>query len=42
MITNRKLKGKSRCANCMTIKSFLDKIRSKGELEIFLAQFLID
>ena len=42
MITNKKIKGKSRCANCMADKSFSDKIKHKNELEIIVPQFLID
>ena len=39
---NKEIKGKSRCADCMTIKSFADKLKDKSELEIFSSQFLID
>ena len=41
-MTNKKLKGKSRCANCMANKSFSDKIKHKSELEIVVSRFLID
>ena len=42
MLTNKKLKVKSRCADCMAIKSFFDEIKGKDELEIIVPQFLID
>ena len=42
MMTNRKLKGASTCADCMAIKSFLEKIKHKDQLEICASQFLID
>ena len=42
MMTNKKLKGKSRGANCMANKSFSDKIKHKSELEIVVSRFLID
>ena len=42
MMTNKKLKGKSRCANCMANESFSDKIKHKSELENVVSQFLID
>ena len=41
-ITNIKIKGKSRCADCLANKSFFDKIKDKDELEIIVSQFLID
>ena len=37
---NKKRKGKSKCAGCMTNKLFFDKIKHKIELEIFVSQFL--
>ena len=42
LMENKEIKGKSRCADCMTIKSFADKLKDKSELEIFSSQFLID
>ena len=42
MITNKVIKGKSRCAGCMANKSFSDKIKRKSELEIIVFQLLID
>ena len=41
MITNKIIKGKPRCTNCMSIRSFIDKIKDKDGLEIYL-QCLID
>ena len=35
-MTNKELKGKSKCADCMTNKSFFDKIKHKCELEIIV------
>ena len=42
MITNIKIKGTSRCAECLAIKLFSDKITDKYELETIVSQFLID
>ena len=42
MITNIKIKGVSRYADCLPVKSFVDKIRDKNELEVIATQFLID
>ena len=42
MMTNKKIKEKSRCAICMADKSFYDKIKQKSKLEIIVSQFLID
>ena len=42
MMTNKEIKGKSRCADCMANKSFSDKIKHKSELEIIVSQFLIN
>ena len=39
MMTNKEIKGKSRCADCMANKSFSDKIKHKSELEIIASQF---
>ena len=36
---NKEIKGKSRCANCMANKSFLDKIKHKRERDIIVSQF---
>ena len=41
MMTNQKIKGKSRCAICMANKSFYDKIKHKSVIEIIVSQFLI-
>ena len=42
MMTNIKIKGISRCADCLAHKSFFDKIKDKDELEVIVSQFLID
>ena len=42
MITNIRIKGVSRCANCLAVELFVDKITDKDVLEIIVAQFLID
>ena len=42
MITNIKIKGVSRYADCLPVKSFVDKIRDKDELEVIATEFLID
>ena len=42
IMTNKGIKGKLRCDDCMASKSFSDKIKRKSELEIFVSQFLID
>ena len=39
MMTNKKIKGKSRCADCMANKSFSHRINHKSESEIFVSQF---
>ena len=39
MVTNKKIKGISKCANCLATKSFFDKIKHKRELEIIVSQF---
>ena len=36
IMTNKELKGKSKCADCMTNKSFFDKKKHKSELEIIV------
>ena len=41
MMTNIKIKGKSKCAICMANKSFYDKIKHKSVIEIIVSQFLI-
>ena len=41
-MTNKKVKGKSRCADFMTNKSVFDKIKHKNEVEIFVSKCLID
>ena len=41
-MTSKKIKGKSRCADCMANKSFFDKIGDKRGLKITASQFLID
>ena len=45
LISNNKIKGKSKCAICLTEKTFTDKIEDKyyleNELEIYL-QFFVD
>ena len=42
MQTNKKVKGKSRCIDCMAIRSFFDEIKDKYELETIISQFLTD
>ena len=42
MITNKEIKGKSRCASCMAIRSFFDKVENKYGLQTVAFQFLID
>ena len=42
MRTNIKIKRVSRCADCLAIKSVVDKIKDKYELETIVAQFLLD
>ena len=42
MKTNIRIKGVSRYADCLPVKSFVDKIRDKDELEVIATQFLID
>ena len=42
MITNKKIKGKTRCAGCMTIRSFFDKVENKYGLQTVAFQVLIN
>ena len=42
MMANKKIKRKSRCADCLANKHFSDTIKHKSELEIIVSQFLID
>ena len=42
MMTNIKIKGISRCADCLAHKPFSDKIKDINELEVIVSQFLID
>ena len=41
MLTNIKIKGISRCADCLANKSFFNKVKDKDELEFIVSQFLI-
>ena len=41
-ITKIEIKGVSRCADFLRIKSFVDKIKDKYELETIVTQFLLD
>ena len=45
LISNNKMKGKSKCAICLTERTFIEKIEDKyyleNELEIYL-QFFVD
>ena len=41
MMTNINIKGISRCAECLAIKSFSDKITDKYELETIVYQLLL-
>ena len=40
-MTNINIKGISRCADCLAIKLFFDKIKGKYELETIVTQFLL-
>ena len=42
MMTNIKIKGISRCADCLANKSFFDKIKDKDELEVIVSQLVTD
>ena len=42
MLSNKKIMGKSRFADCMAVKSFFGKIKEKYELEVIGFHFLID
>ena len=42
MMTNIKIKGISKSADCLAIKSFVDNIKEKDELQVAVSQFLID
>ena len=42
MMTNVKIKGISRYADCLPSKMFVDKIKHKDKLRIVVTQFLID
>ena len=42
MMTNIKIKGISKSADCLAIKSFVDNIKEKDELQVVVSQFLID
>ena len=42
MMTNISIKGTSRCAECLDIKSFSNKMKDRDEQEIIVSQFLID
>ena len=39
MMTDINIKGISRCADCLAIKLFVDKIKEKNELEVIVSQF---
>ena len=41
MMTNIKIKGKSRRANYLTNKSFFDKIKDRDELKLLCLNFLL-
>ena len=41
MITNINIKGTSRCAECLAIKSSSEKMKGKDELETIVTQFLL-
>ena len=41
-MTNKEIKGKSRCGICTANKLFSDKIKRKSKSEIVVSQFLID
>ena len=41
LISKNKIKGKSKCAICLTEKTFIDEIKDEYNLEIYL-QFFID
>ena len=39
MMTNKEIKGKLRCADCMASKSFSDKVKHNSQLEITVSVF---
>ena len=41
MMTNVKVKGISRCVNCLTSKTFVPKIKHNDESRVIETQFLI-
>ena len=41
-MTNKEIKGKSRCADCVANKSLFDKMKLKSEPDIIAYQFLIN
>ena len=42
MMTNKSIKGISRCADCMGNKSLSDNIKHKRGQEIIMSEFLAD
>ena len=42
MMTNIKIKGVTRCPECLAVKSFVDKIKYNDQLEVIVSQFLLD
>ena len=41
-MANKEIKGETRCANCMPIKSLFDKIRNKSEQDTIVSDFSIE
>ena len=41
-MTNKEIKGKSRCADCMANKSLFHKKKSKSQQDIIVSGFLIN
>ena len=42
MMTNIKIKGVTRCSECLAFKLFVDKIKNNDQLEVIVSQFLLD
>ena len=41
-MTNIKIKGVTRCSECLAVKLFVDKIKNNDQLEVIISQFLLD
>ena len=42
IMTNKDIKGKSRCVDCMANKMFFEQVKHKGGSDIIVSQFLIN